>query len=150
MKRPRNTVSVSTRDELETALNDANVTKVLLAGDIDLGGDKRLHWKGPGRRLSIESADPRQPRTLTIAYQSSMDRNSFWAGLTFTGGQVTVERIHVKIKTNETTPRLLVAGLALQGAGKLTLKRCEFDQEIPATLAVAEGARRAGGLGLRR
>jgi serine/threonine protein kinase len=125
--------------DLAAALKDPGVEEILLVKNIDLSEAKELRWEGPNP-LRIKSADPRKPSTLTIAYQPSMDGHPFWAGLTVAGGEVTVERVRflIRVRAGE-VPRSLVSGLALQRGGKLALKGCVFDQEIPRSLEVAEG-----------
>jgi serine/threonine protein kinase len=133
------TKRVSSFKELADALEDRDVRKILLEDDIDLSQEKGLRWHGAGR-LRIESVDPRRPRTLTVAYHPAMAGNPFWAGLTVAGGEATVAHVRFLIRVRAAeTPRVLLAGLALQDGGKLTLTGCVFDQDIPRSLEVAEG-----------
>jgi hypothetical protein len=135
---PQATRPVGTVQELADALQDPDVRTVLLKNDLDLVRDKPLAWGGPGK-LRIASADPERPCTLTVAYHRSMDGGPFWAGLTVTGGEVVLDRVHVKVRVKAgELPQGLVTGLALQRGGKLTLKGCVLDQDIPPPLQVAE------------
>jgi serine/threonine protein kinase len=134
--RLRNTQTVRDVKGLADALKDPSVTKILLEEDLDLSEEKDLRWEG--RRLTIESSDPLRPRILTVAYHRAMDGNTYWAGLTFSGGEASVEGVHFKIRANEIPPMLL-AGVALERGGKLTMKKCLFDQEtLPKALLIAD------------
>jgi hypothetical protein len=139
---PKSKRPVGDVDALAEALQDPDVREIVLTRDLDLSDQPGLRREKPGS-LRIRSFDPSNPCTLSIAYDPTMEADAVWAGLTVGRGEVTIERVRFKIKVaSNDSPHLMVAGLAVQRGGKLTLKGCEFDQDIPAALKLAE--RRGG------
>jgi serine/threonine protein kinase len=150
---------VAREQDFVDALADPEVTLIVLEKDLDLSHPniqpprtgKALHISGP-RKLTIQSSNAQRPCTLEFNYHPSGPAGSVssegkdgtaWAtGLTVEEGEVVLQNVRLRIAARD-VPQSLLAAVTVMRSGKLTLKQCAFDQDIPAELFFADKNRPA-------
>ncbi|MBI3407791.1 MAG: serine/threonine protein kinase [Planctomycetes bacterium] len=128
---------VRSEQDLAQALADTHDSiLVTLKSSLDLS-EGGLGFNGEGKRqLVIESADPREPKTIRFKYHSQEEITDslvpgLIAGLTLDGGAVTFRNIRFEIVANE-TPNIAVASLGIKGHGTVRFEKCWFVQtDVP-------------------
>lgn len=111
---------------------------IVVGADLDLRADVAegvgrvpgLTLGVAGRKVTIRGRRSGGGKRLTavrLAYDARVTEEGFWAALTVRGGTVTVRDLRFEVDARE-APGIRMAALRFEGAGRLTVRNCEFLQ----------------------